>query len=174
MNLKIILPLIIIYSFFSCSKSTDDDFSSNYLKVKVNDISRDFECYAQLDYNYNRGYHLTTIHTFNKSFSDGKTRDIYISISQPPRLGKYVFNNIGISINDAGGSYREWDNNSNITYYSIDGFVNITSFTKTKIVGTFEFNAQPNSNVSNQVSTIKEGKFIASISGVSGQPWNGL
>jgi hypothetical protein len=177
MSLKLTLLSIIIYLFFGCSKddkNNKNDFNSNYLNAKVNEISRDFECYAQLDYNYDRGYHLTTIHSFNKKFSDGKTRDIYLNISQAPRLGTFIFNNVGISINDAGGSYREWDDNSDITYYSIDGFVNITSFTKTKIEGTFEFNAKPNTNVSDQIATIKDGKFEASISSVRGQSWNGI
>jgi len=165
------LIIILTFCLISCNKN-DTERTNYFLSANIDNVERTFEGYAQLDFNHQQNYFFTTIHSFNKEFEDGKLRDIYIYIHDPPKIGTYMFNNVSALIYDAGAMFRIWNVSSDLIYYSIDGYVNISKFTKTTVTGTFEFRAVSFNGTDSVV--IKNGEFYSLISAVSEGVWNGI
>ena len=166
----------------ACNKEEEPVAPVYYFETELNGLSfTDPDSYGVMEYMHEKEYHHMHIKTqLGDTLADGTRNRIVISISYPPKTGKYYFNNDGPdqAVYGAIGMVHGWAHNmidEPFITHSIDGFVDITSLTKTTITGSFEFTATPTQTSSSLIDTIhvENGNFHVLIKLVSGMSWEG-
>lgn len=161
------------FSFTSCEK--DENGADFFLSAEVNGT----EISIIETHKYNRREVMAS------SSSDFSQPPTHFSISADPcdnktsgslktigfklpiglREGKYYFNNEDVIVNDDTviAQISLWDNilTSTFTdYHSVDGYIEITNYSKNIIEGVFSFNAQSRNG---QTVSITNGRFRTDI-----------
>jgi len=166
---KTLFLLLILLSLFSCKKQDEAVIVEDlgHISALANGVvwkSEDYNNpYIEID-KTGGGSSMYLVWKLQNWITDYKYgTKMYIEMYYPISIGKYYFNNNGISIPSKGvGVFIQgWDKNENkIDYYSISGYVEITSMNSVFVEGNFNFKAK---DINDHTLEMKDGVFKAFI-----------
>lgn len=164
---KNLIFLLIILSLFSCKKEEVVIKDSGHISAFANNVEWKSEAYNNpyIEIDKTGGgssmYLVWKLQNWITEANPGTK--MYISMFYPITIGKYYFNNDGHSLPSKGvGVFIQgWEKSGSIIdYYSISGYVEITSINNDYVEGNFNFKAK---DISNHTLEMTNGVFKAYI-----------